>query len=190
MGKKKLQQRHNPQTANKSSPPFLFLFFRLQFNFGHASFLLVTIAPHGTLHLDFYTDMNESLGEIGWRMKTEPFSTPLPHGPSNFISSLHLISVTDLTSETVSSLLSKFQLLQSLIIKDCSGLHSLHIDANHCLSELTISNCFQPTSLHIKAFRINNLCIRGLLPKFISECVYYHMEDVMLRGGPTDNRSL
>lgn len=174
-------------------------FRRLRFNFGHGSFLLATILPNGTLHLDFYTERNQSPSEIGWHLKTGcscdfctfPRSVPSP----DYIRALHLISVANLTSETVSSILSKFPRLKSLIIKDCPGLHSLHIDADSHLSNVMISNCSQLKSLHIKtkslrvkAFKISKFRFCGLLPMIICKCVDLQMVDAMLdvRGGPAD----
>ncbi|RVX13645.1 F-box protein [Vitis vinifera] len=145
----------------------------LRFNFGQGSFLIATIVPNEALHLDFHTERNESPSEIGGHLKTYRWSTsvfthpPLTSvSPSNMIRTLHLISVTNLTSEAVSSTISKFQSLENLIIKGCPGLHSLHIDASDRFSHLMIFNCLHLKFLRINASNLDKFRFRGLFPKF------------------------
>ncbi|RVW49406.1 F-box protein [Vitis vinifera] len=145
---------------------------RLRFNFGHSSFLLATILSNGTLHLDFYSKKYKSPIDFDLLLKTNYFpSWPWRYihddpyistaSPSNSIRALHLIAVTNLTSEAVSSILSKFHFLESLIIKECHGLHSLRVDACSYFSHLTIWNCLQLKSLHFTPSEINKFRFRG-----------------------------
>lgn len=145
----------------------------LRFNFGQGSFLIATIVPNEALHLDFHTERDESPSEIGGHLKTYRWSTsvfthpPLTSvSPSNMIRTLHLISVTNLTSGAVSSTISKFQSLENLIIKGCPGLHSLHIDASDRFSHLMIFNCLHLKFLRINASNLDKFRFRGLFPKF------------------------
>ena len=174
---------------------------RLRFNFGHSSFLLATILSNGTLHLDFYSKKYKSPIDFDLLLKTKYFpSWPWRYihddpyistaSPSNSIRALHLIAVTNLTSEAVSSILSKFHFLESLIIKECHGLHSLRVDDRSFFSHLTIWNCLQLKSLHFTPIEINKFRFRGLLPSFtygsFGHRYFPDMEDAMLdfRGGP------
>ena len=84
-----------------------------------------------------------------WFPLHDPYISPV--SSYKFIRCLHLIAVTNLTSEAVSSMLSEFRYLPSLIIKECHGLHSLRIDIGSFFSKLTILNCLQLKSLHIKS---------------------------------------
>ena len=145
----------------------------LRFNFGQGSFLIATIVPNEALHLDFHTERDESPSEIGGHLKTYRWSTsvfthpPLTSvSPSNMIRTIHLISVTNLTSGAVSSTISKFQSLENLIIKGCPGLHSLHIDASDRFSHLMIFNCLHLKFLRINASNLDKFRFRGLFPKF------------------------
>ena len=154
--------------------------------------------PNGGLHLDFHTERDESPSEIGWHLKTynrwstsvftQPSLTSV--SPSNMIRTLHLISVTSLTSGAVSSIVSKFQFLESLIIQECHGLDSLQIDACDRFSHLMIFDCPHLMSLHIKPFKIVKFRFRGLLPRISCESSSYasslRLKDAMLvfKGGP------
>ena len=175
---------------------------RLRFNFGQSGFLLATIKSNGTLHLDFHSKKYEFPIDFYlvwtatydsmwlWLPLNDPyFSSPV--SSYKFIRSLHLIAVTNLTSEAVSSMLTECRYLESLIIKECHGLHSLRTNGGFYLSKLTILNCLQLKSLHIMSDKIDKFWFRGLLPSFTSEAIssYIHscsLVDVMLdfKGGP------
>ena len=168
---------------------------RLRFNFGDSGFLLATIMPiKKTLHLDFHSNKYESApidfdlilkSVYYWRW---PYIST--DSPFKSIKSLHLTAVTDLTSEVVSSMLSKCSYLKILIIKECHGLHFLRIITRSCFSKLMIFNCLQMKSLHIKSDGIDKFRFRGLLPSFTCESFGHiyscNLADAMLdfRGGP------
>lgn len=171
---------------------------RLRFNFGQGSFLIATIVPTEALHLDFHTERDESPSEIGGHLKTDNrwstsvFTHPslTSVSPSNMIRTLHLISVTNLTSKAVSSIIPKFQSLENLIIKGCPGLHFLHIDASDRFSHLMIFNCLHLKYLCINACKLDKFRFRGLFPKFVcasSLC----LKDAMLdfEGGQASDPS-
>ncbi|KAL6326804.1 hypothetical protein AAG906_010981 [Vitis piasezkii] len=167
---------------------------RLQFHFGQGSILLATIVANEILHLDFSKGMDEFPGEFGWHFETDNhshwpgFSSLSKHSfpPYIFVKTLHLISVTCLTSEAVSSMVSKCLFLESLTIKECPGLQTLLIHTGHNFHHLTVFNCLQLMSLHIKAPGLQKFRYGGLLPRFkyeSSSC----LKDAMLdfRGGPS-----
>ena len=177
---------------------------RLHFNFGHSGFLLATIVLNGTLHLNFHSKKYEFPTDFDllWRPEyyygrlweaeyypewlfypiVDPNTSTV--SPFKFISTLHLIAVTNLTSGAVSSMLSQFRNLKSLTIKECHGLHSLRIDIYCRLSKLMILNCLQLKSLHIRSYKIDKFWFRGLLPSF--NCGTLALVDAMVdfRGGP------
>ena len=167
---------------------------RLQFHFGQGSILLAAIVANEILHLDFSKGMDEFSGEFGWHFETDNhshwpgFSSLSKHSfpPYIFVKTLHLISVTCLTSEAVSSMVSKCLFLESLTIKECPGLQTLLIHTGHNFHHLTVFNCLQLMSLYIKAPGLQKFRYGGLLPRFkyeSSSC----LKDAMLdfRGGPS-----
>ncbi|KAL6326717.1 hypothetical protein AAG906_010891 [Vitis piasezkii] len=140
-----------------------------------------TIVPNGGLHLDFHTERDESPSEIGWHLKTynrwstsvftQPSLTSV--SPSNMIRTLHLISVTSLTSGAVSSIVSKFQFLESLIIQECHGLDSLQIDAYAMLvfKGGPVYDCFKYMGLTSLVS-----AIRGVQILTLSRWTFEHMQ--------------
>ena len=143
---------------------------RLQFHFGQGSILLATIVANEILHMDFSKGMDEFPGEFGWHFETDNhsywpgFSSLSKHSfpPYIFFKTLHLISVTCLTSEAVSSMVSKRLFLESLTIKECPGLQTLLIHTGHNFHHLTVLNCLQLMSLHIKAPDLQKFQYSGL----------------------------
>ena len=143
---------------------------RLQFHFGQGSILLATIVANEILHMDFSKGMDEFPGEFGWHFETDNhsywpgFSSLSKHSfpPYIFFKTLHLISVTCLTSEAVSSMVSKCLFLESLTIKECPGLQTLLIHTGHNFHQLTVLNCLQLMSLHIKAPDLQKFQYSGL----------------------------
>ena len=130
--------------------------------------------PNGTLQLNFYSKRNESPIDFDllWTSASYYIRPSIDVSFSvvsafNYIRSLHLIAVTNLTGEAVSSMLSEFRYLQILIIKECHGLHSLRIDVHFIFSKLMIFDCPQLKSLYIKSYQIFKFWFRGLLPSFI-----------------------
>ena len=172
---------------------------RLRLNFGRSGFLLATIMPNGTLHLDFYSKKHESpinfdllwTSEYYFRWARlavhDDLYIPLMLSALKSIRCLHLIAVTNLTSQAVSSILSVLHCLESLIIKECHGLYSLRIDSRFVFSKLIIFNCLQLKSVEIKAYKLAKFWFRGLLPSFT--CENLGLEDAMLdfRGGPEND---
>lgn len=114
--------------------------------------------------------MDEFPGEFGWHFETDNhshwpgFSSLSKHSfpPYIFVKTLHLISVTCLTSEAVSSMVSKCLFLESLTIKECPGLQTLLIHTGHNFHYLTVLNCLELKSLHIKAPDLQKFQYSGL----------------------------
>ncbi|KAL5801527.1 hypothetical protein ACOSQ3_033159 [Xanthoceras sorbifolium] len=90
----------------------------------------------------------------------------LPATTLYLVKTLHLVSISYLTNEAVSSLVSDLKFLESLVIAKSRGLRSLRVVASSKLVNLTVFDCPQLTSLHIKAPTLHSFRYRGLLPWF------------------------
>ncbi|XVF83574.1 hypothetical protein PTKIN_Ptkin16aG0500100 [Pterospermum kingtungense] len=158
---------------------------RLRFHFGRDGVLSAIIAPNNKLHLDFSAEINhENPRQFGWQIELNPQNLSLQ--PSTFfVKTLYLISVNRLSSEAVSSMVSKFQLLENLKIIACNGLESLSIDSDTKLLNLTIFDCPQLKSLYIKSYKLRTLLYRGQFPWFWPE-FHFNLRNAMLdsRQGP------
>ncbi|XWS66042.1 hypothetical protein CRYUN_Cryun05aG0166300 [Craigia yunnanensis] len=156
-----------------------------QFNFGKGSFLSVAGGHDKALHLDFSNVNHEFPWRFDWLLK---INGPIydwfdfwwldldrnrqihTHQPSPFpfkIGTLHLVSVSYLSSGSISSMISNFKFLESLAIEKCNGLRSLQIEDGHSgLKKLTILDCQQLESLHLKGHYLKSLRYRGKLLSF------------------------
>ena len=156
-----------------------------QFNFSKGSFLSVAVEHDKALHLDFSNVKHEFPWRFDWLLEINGpsydwFDFWLSdfyrnrqihiHQPSPFsfkIKTLHLVSVSSLSSGAISSLISNFNLLESLAIEKCKGLRSLQIETgNPGLKKLTILDCQQLESLHLKGYHLQSLRFRGKLLSF------------------------
>ncbi|XWS75012.1 hypothetical protein CRYUN_Cryun01aG0048500 [Craigia yunnanensis] len=159
---------------------------RLRFHFGEDDVLSAIIAPNNKLHLDFSADNQEHPSQFGWQIELNPQNLSLQPTPSTFfVKTLYLISVNHLSSEAVSSMVSNFQLLENLKIIGWNGLESLSIDSETKLSNLTILDCPQLKSLHIRSYKLRTFLYRGQLPWFWPE-FHFNLANAMLdsRQGP------
>ncbi|KAI9157114.1 hypothetical protein LWI28_017169 [Acer negundo] len=159
----------------------------IQFNFHRGNVLLASVSPNRKLHLDFSTTKQEFPRQFGWQLDLNcQRSVYLPPPPTFFIKTLHLVSVSYYTNEAVSSLVSNFHFLESLIIAKCNGLRSLRIVGSRMLGNLTVFDCPQLKSLHIKASKLHTFRYRGVLPWFSFEYYESSLADAMFdfRKGP------
>ncbi|KAJ6670274.1 F-BOX PLANT-LIKE PROTEIN [Salix koriyanagi] len=101
------------------------------------------------------------------------------------LKSLHLMSVTYLTNEAVSSMITAFELLETLKITCCNCLQSLSIGSDTKLLSVIILDCPQLKSLHIRSFKLRTFRYRGPLPWFRPE-YHFNLADALLdsREGP------
>ncbi|XVF23826.1 hypothetical protein REPUB_Repub13aG0073000 [Reevesia pubescens] len=164
---------------------------RLRFHFGEDGVLSAIIAPNNKLHLDFSAENQENPTQFGWQIELNlnPQNLSLQPTPSTFfVKTLYLISVNHLSSEAVSSMVSKFQLLENLKIIGCNGLESLSIDSDTKLLNLTIFDCPHLKSLHIRSYKLKTFLFRGQFPWFWPE-FHFNLANAMLdsRQGPGYN---
>ncbi|XP_065871619.1 F-box protein At2g39490 [Euphorbia lathyris] len=108
---------------------------------------------------------------------------------SFFIKTLHLTSLSCLTNEAASSILTTFQFLETLKISNCNCLRSLFIGSDTKLQSLTIFDCLKLEFVHIRCFKLHTFRYRGICPSFWPE-YHYNLVDALLdfRLGPVDNR--
>ncbi|XVE52726.1 hypothetical protein DITRI_Ditri02bG0146300 [Diplodiscus trichospermus] len=160
---------------------------RFRFHFGEDGVLSAIIAPNNKLHLDFSAENNqEHQTQFGWQIELNPQNLSLQPTPSAFfVKTLYLISVNHLSSEAVSGTVSKFQLLENLKIIGCNGLESLSIDSETKLLNLTIFDCPQLKSLHVRSYKLKTFWYRGKFPRFWPE-FHFNLANAMLdsRQGP------
>ncbi|CAK9176505.1 unnamed protein product [Ilex paraguariensis] len=156
----------------------------------------VALLRHGTiedidcaakkLHLDFSKGEPEIPKQFFWNLVLNSVDpTYQPPSYANFVRSLNLTSVSYLTKEIVSSLVSNFQSLESLTIARCEGLLSLRVDVLSKLLNLTILDCPQLICLYIESYELQSLRYRGPLCCFLLRGVV-DLADAMLdfRSGP------
>lgn len=163
-----------------------------RFYFANGSVLLAIIARNNTLHLDFSTGKEEIPRQFSMQLEFNHHQNiaTQPSPSAFFVRSLHLISVTYLTNEVVSSLITNLQLLETLKITSCNFLQSLSIGSNTKLLCLTIFDCPQLKSLHIRSFKLRIFRYRGRFPWLQPE-YHFNLADACLdsREGPVGYRS-
>ncbi|GMN57282.1 hypothetical protein TIFTF001_026383 [Ficus carica] len=154
---------------------------RLQLHFGTGSVLLATIAANNKLKVDFSCGDEEFPSHFGLQLQLIGHQNNFLHfSPSTFyVKTLHLKSVGILTYESVSSMVSRFQFLESLKIIECSGLKSLHVESSSKLMSLTILDCPNLESLRLKCSKLRSFRYRGKLPRIWPE-YHFNLADAML----------
>ncbi|WCJ19543.1 F-box family protein [Euphorbia peplus] len=179
----------NGQDPSKCTRKFKFHFSN------NGSFLLAIIAPKNKLFLDFSSPSNHMSNKL-FNLETELNPKNLgtdPMGPTStcFIKTLHLTSLTCLTNEAASSILTTFHSLETLKISNCDCLQSLFIGSDTKLQNLTIFDCLKLEFVHIRCFKLQTFRYRGNSPCFWPE-YHFNLVDAFLdfRLGPVDNNSL
>ncbi|XP_027351465.1 F-box protein At2g39490-like [Abrus precatorius] len=155
---------------------------KLQFHFAEDSVVLATAANNSKLLLDFSPWKRELQMEYELQFKLTYQSFP----PTFSVKTLYLKSVSYLTSEVASSIVSNLEHLENLVIIECSGLQSLSVDSNSQLHKLTILDCLQLKTLHLKTSKLKSFHYRGPLPVIRPE-YHFNLSDAMLdfRVGPS-----
>ncbi|XVF23833.1 hypothetical protein REPUB_Repub13aG0073700 [Reevesia pubescens] len=158
---------------------------KIRFHFRQGS-VVATIKDDEELHLNFCNGGQESFSLFDWCLELNP-QTPISEMAS-CIKVLHLKSVNKLTREIVSSVISRFQFLESLQISECKGLESLNIEAGSRFRSLMILDCLQLNEINIFAYNLKKLVFQGQLPWFWLKYSPY-LENAILdfRYGPGYN---
>ncbi|KAK7340853.1 hypothetical protein VNO77_21568 [Canavalia gladiata] len=160
---------------------------KLQFHFAEDGVVLATVANNSKLLLDFSTWKKELEMKYELNFKLSKQHITYHSFPSTFsVKTLFLKSVSYLTSEVASSIVSNLEHLENLVIIECSGLESLSVDSNSLLHKLTILDCLHLNSLHLKTSKLKSFQYRGPLPLIMPE-YHFNLTDAMLdfRLGPS-----
>ncbi|KAG5239801.1 F-box family protein [Salix suchowensis] len=160
---------------------------KLRFHFCNGSVLLAIILRNGSLRLHFSTGKQDFPQQFGLQLEFshQNLARRQPSPSSFYVKSLHLMSVTYLTNEAVSSMITAFELLETLKITCCNYLQSLSIGSDTKLLSVIILDCPQLKSLHIRSFKLRTFRYRGPLPWFRPE-YHFNLADALLdsREGP------
>ncbi|WJX21657.1 hypothetical protein P8452_11058 [Trifolium repens] len=143
---------------------------KLQFHFDDDNSLFAAIATNSKLLLDFSYKKKkiERKYELEFNLNKQQFTYNLV-SPTFLVKSLYLKSLSYLTSEVASSIVSNLDHLENLVITDCCGLQSLFIESESKLHKLTILDCLQLKSLHLRTSKLKSFRYRGPLPRIWPE---------------------
>lgn len=173
---------------------------KLQFYFDQDCLLLATISNSTKLLLDFdFSPLKKEFiieniqkhYELQFKLNEEKKITYNNSFTSNIFSlkTLYLKSISYLTSEVASSIISSLDHLENLVIISCNGLKSLSIDSNFELHKLKILDCLELKCLHLKTSKLKSFQYRGSLPWILPE-FHFNLSDAILdfRLGPSCGR--
>uniref|UniRef100_A0A0R0KUK1 F-box domain-containing protein n=1 Tax=Glycine max TaxID=3847 RepID=A0A0R0KUK1_SOYBN len=146
---------------------------KLQFHFAEDSVVSATVANNNKLMLHF-SPWKEEI-QMGYELE---FKQTKQHKPPT-IKTLYLKSVSCFTSNIAASIVSNLEHLQNLVVIDCKGLESLSVDSTSELHMLTILDCLELKTLHLKTSRLKSFRYRGPLPLLRPE-YHFNLRDAML----------
>ncbi|KAK7343280.1 hypothetical protein VNO77_11903 [Canavalia gladiata] len=162
---------------------------KLQFHLAENTALFASIATNSKLLLDFSDGKKELEGQFELQFKLNKhhitsYSVP----PTFLVKTLYLKSVSYLTSEVASSIVSSLEHLENLIIIECSGLQSLNIESESKLQKLTILDCPNLKTLHLRTPKLKSFIYRGPLPRIWPES-HFNLSHAMLDFRQGSNNS-
>ncbi|XP_058741026.1 F-box protein At2g39490-like [Vicia villosa] len=170
---------------------------KLQFHYDQDYVLLATIANSTKLQLDFnisplkkefIIENIQKHYELQFKLNEEKKITYNKSFTSNVFSlkTLYLKSISYLTSEVASSIISSLHHLENLVINSCNGLKSLSIVSNFELHKLKILDCLELKFLHLKTSKLKSFQYRGSLPWILPE-FHFNLSEAILdfRLGPS-----
>ncbi|KAL0539317.1 hypothetical protein IC582_023522 [Cucumis melo] len=159
-------------------------FKKLQYQFDNGEALFLSVLSNQKLHLHFSSHKHEVPSDFDWKLNLNYDHHQLSHS-TFFVKTLCLKSVSRLTTEAVSSLVSSIYSLESLKLIECNGLQSFSIISSSKLQSLSILDCLQLEFLHIGTSKLRSFRYRGSFPRIRLD-YHFNMEDVMLdcRQGP------
>ena len=163
---------------------------KLQFHYAEDSVLFATIATNSKLLLEFSSAKNELI-ERHYELQFMPLQQHITyqHVPATFlVKTLYLKSVSYMTSEVASSIVSILEHLENLVIAECSGLQSLFIESETKLRKLTVLDCLQLKYLHLRTSKLKSFRFRGPLPWIWPES-HFNLSEARLdfRLGPSSS---
>ncbi|KAG5005518.1 hypothetical protein AAZX31_10G275500 [Glycine max] len=161
---------------------------KLHFHFSDQdTALFASIATNSKLLLDFPAGIKDLKKQ--YELKFILNKHHITHNtvpPTFLVKTLYLKSVSHLTSELISSIVSNLEHLEKLVIVECTGLQSLFIESESKLHELTILDCPQLKSLHLRTSKLKSFRLDGPLPTIWPES-HFNLSHAMLnfRLGPS-----
>ncbi|KAK7390757.1 hypothetical protein VNO78_18812 [Psophocarpus tetragonolobus] len=161
---------------------------KLQFHFAEdTAVLFACIATNSKLLLAFPggNKDHERRYELQFMLNKDHI-THLTVPRTFLVKTLYLKSVSHLTCEVASSIVSNLENLGKLVIVECTGLQSLGIESESKLRKLTILDCPQLKSLHLRTSKLKVFRYRGPLPR-IWPGSHFNLSHAMLdfRQGPS-----
>ncbi|XVF23830.1 hypothetical protein REPUB_Repub13aG0073400 [Reevesia pubescens] len=141
--------------------------------------MLVAIGPKNSLHLHFSAVKQEFFKAFECLLSLKQFEYPSfesfdwssdenhpQHNQQPFpkpmkVKSLHLISVSSLSTKAISSIVSKFMFLKNLTVVKCNGLWSLQIKDAAQLRKLVVLDCPHLESLSFEGCSLTSFRYRG-----------------------------
>lgn len=153
---------------------------KLRFHFANDNELFAAIATNSKLLIDFsYGNKKlERKYELQFNLNKQHFTYHSVY-PTFLVKTLNLKSISYLTSEVASSIVSNLEHLEKLVISECCGLQSLFIEAENKLQMLTILDCLQLKSLHLRTSKLKSFRYRGPLPRIWPES-HFNLRDANL----------
>lgn len=161
---------------------------KLHFHFSDQdTALFASIATNSKLLLDFPAGIKDLKKQ--YELKFILNKHHITHNtvpPTFLVKTLYLKSVSHLTSELISSIVSNLEHLEKLVIVECTGLQSLFIESESKLHKLTILDCPQLKSLHLRTSKLKSFRLDGPLPTIWPES-HFNLSHAMLnfRLGPS-----
>ncbi|KAK1570429.1 hypothetical protein Q3G72_001795 [Acer saccharum] len=152
---------------------------QVRFRFGKSNLLVATIEDNQKLHLKFSDGSSTLRNSL---FLTRPSSST--HDLA--VKTLHLTSVSDLTVEKVTSLVSYFKNLESLQLTECN-FKSHGIGAGFpILTSLTILDCLELTDVHSFSRNLKRFFFRGNFVRFrfYTSKTSLEIATIDLRKGP------
>ncbi|KAK0592953.1 hypothetical protein LWI29_028198 [Acer saccharum] len=152
---------------------------QVRFRFGKSNLLVATIEDNQKLHLKFSDGSSTLRNSL---FLTRPSSSI--HDLA--VKTLHLTSVSDLTVEKVTSLVSYFKNLESLQLTECN-FKSHGIGAGFpILTSLTILDCLELTDVHSFSRNLKRFFFRGNFVRFrfYTSKTSLEIATIDLRKGP------
>ncbi|XP_020231979.1 F-box protein At2g39490 [Cajanus cajan] len=156
---------------------------KLQFHFAEEGVVSATVANNNKLMLEFSPwkeELQMGYYELVFNLSKQQNITTYQCFPFTFsVKTLYLKSVSSFTSEVATSIISNLDHLENLVIIHCKGLQTLSIDSTSELHKLTILDCLELKSLHLKTSKLKSFRYRGPLPLIRPE-YHFNLSDAML----------
>ncbi|KAI3695870.1 hypothetical protein L1987_78873 [Smallanthus sonchifolius] len=138
---------------------------KLEFHLSKDLIITASIGLNKKLNLDFSKGNQEFPRQLGWEVMLKTMGSTYLSRRSFSIKTLKITSVNYLSLELVSSLISKFRNVKSLIIEKCGGLRRLRVEGAK-LTNLSVLDCVDLKSVYVKASELKSFRYSGFICGF------------------------